>query len=1078
MMGWMVEGANAQLYKVTLDGRVWPGGSTYDRKDCSNNIDIHIEFTDGSQAVLLPTQNLNDGDQWPQSISTYFDAKKTPKQIITRTSRNWYRDWGLFGSCGGNGAFDDIRRYTAISYCENKLNGVAEWWGTQFDLKIYPEISILPPEVNPQEVRIIPSDDPFVLKATKGFPPDTYKWEYQVGMKEEEAEGNKWLPVPKSEGKDELSFTGYELMAPEEFDALYGQKNIFFRIAPCEGFATSITIATPKLSSPHIVSIQTMPTTCSDDMDGSMHIQFDRALRSGETLNLTLADDRHDDAWNNITTFNRGNTLNWAKELAPATYGLGMIGKYNGIPTYTEGKGHSYSPRVTSPDPVMFKVAHKDVSCFAGNDATITVTASGGVGKYVVAFRGEKDSEYKHEAFSNGSNNYIIKGLTSGTYKIRLNDGNGCRMKNKKGKEETKTIEIKQPTKAIKIDNSTSTDPLAFGYTDGSITAIIVGGTPIDGTSYNVTWTNNSSGEVLSSVTNTVNPFTTTLYNIGKGDYKLSVTDANYASTPSGAPTGCIVEEIISLDEPPQLEVAIEEHHFINCKGMSNGELKAVAKGGIEIPRKRYIYEWFRQTESGWELLKSQKEDIATHLRSAVYQVQITDKNGISQKSEPFHLVEPEKLTVVLNSSPSACSGSKTGHITATVAGGTPPYRIEWNTGSASTTTANIIPLESLLAGNYFALVSDSRACRAEAKIAVTTPNPIELKEIKVTEPTCSGGFDGSIHFNTIGGTPPYTYLWTNTTQQDLNANKEGMTYKNTWMNGANTAHVSGLCAGVYTLLLTDAQGCSLEQQYKLRDPEPLKIELGPDRTLCQGQAWEADIRIPDPSATYAWTGPNGFTATTPAATLKDEGTYQVLVTDHKGCQANDTMTIHRSDAVIAAEYTAATHAFVGDPIIFININDSRPENVEWVLPENPSVQVLNKNKKLLELAFTDAGSYDVAIRSTVGDCEKVFKKSITVLNKDEAHNPGSNVAPPFIRTFQIGPNPSNGTFTVDVELERTAPISLRLVHVHTGATIDLKKQTGSNRYTIPYNLQLASGSYVLILETAKENRVFRVIIW
>ena len=511
---------------------------------------------------------------------------------------------------------------------------------------------------------------------------------------------------------------------------------------------------------------------------------------------------------------------------------------------------------------------------------------------------------------------------------------------------------------------------------------------------------------------------------------------------------------------------------------MSNGELKAVAKGGIEIPRKRYIYEWFRQTESGWELLKSQKEDIATHLRSAVYQVQITDKNGISQKSEPFHLVEPEKLTVVLNSSPSACSGSKTGHITATVAGGTPPYRIEWNTGSASTTTANIIPLESLLAGNYFALVSDSRACRAEAKIAVTTPNPIELKEIKVTEPTCSGGFDGSIHFNTIGGTPPYTYLWTNTTQQDLNANKEGMTYKNTWMNGANTAHVSGLCAGVYTLLLTDAQGCSLEQQYKLRDPEPLKIELGPDRTLCHGQAWEADIRIPDPSATYAWTGPNGFTATTPAATLKDEGTYQVLVTDHKGCQANDAMTISRSDVVIEAEYTASTHAFVGDPIIFININDSRPENVEWVLPENSSVQVLNKNKKVLELTFTDAGSYDVAIRSTVGDCEKVFKKSITVLNKDEAHNPGGNVAPPFIRAFQIGPNPSDGTFTVDVELERTAPISLRLVHVHTGATIDLKKQTGSNRYTIPYNLQLASGAYVLVLETAKENRVFRVMIW
>lgn len=1061
MMGWMVEGVYAQRYKATLELKSRANPRFRGTRACIERL---LEFTDGSSMTILPRATLLPDKDVHLSNTVFFDINKIPKFL----EMNAFQP---VGAC--EDGFMLFNGREKVSYCEHKW--VSHHVITQSDiemtLKIYPDISILPPEVNPELGYIISGENPFVLKATKGFPSHTYKWQYKVG------ENGTWLPIPNSDGKDNLSFNGYDLIPRDQFEALCGNKNIFFRIVNCEGFATESITAAPKLSSPNILSVEAIPTTCAGGMNGSLRIQFDRALRPGETLNLSLADDVHSDSWpGTITELGPGNTLTWTENLAPSKYTLKMIGKYNGIPTYTEGNGHEPSVTITSPEPVDFKVTQKDVSCFAGNDATITVTASGGVGKYVVAYKKKEDSEYKQEIFTGGLS-HTIRGLGIGTYNVGLKDGNGCIMKNKKGEEEIKTIEIKQPAAAIAVANRIPTDPRAFGYTDGVITAIIVGGTPIDGTRYHVTWTNNSSGEVLTTVTNTINPFASTLYNVGKGDYKLIVTDANYATTKSGA-EGCIVEETISLKEPPKLEVAIEEHHFINCKGMSNGELKAVATGGIEILRKRYIYEWFRQTESGWELLKSQKEDIATHLRSAVYMVRITDKNEISKESEPFYLAEPEKLTVVLNSSPSACSGSKTGHIRATIAGGTPPYRIEWNTGSASTTTANIITLESLLAGNYFALVSDSRACRSEAKIAVTTPNPIELKDIKVTELTCSGGFDGSIRFNTIGGTPPYTYLWTNTTQQDLNANKEGTMYKNVWMNGVNTSHINGLCAGVYTLLLTDAQGCSLEQQYKLRDPEPLKIELGPDRTLCQGQAWEADIRIPDPSATYAWNGPNGFTATTPAATLKDEGTYQVLVTDHKGCQANDAMTINRSDVVIEAEYTASTHAFVGDPIIFININDSRPENVEWVLPENPSVQVLNKNKKVLELTFTDAGSYDVAIRSTVGDCEKVFKKSITVLNKDEAHNPGSNVAPPFIRTFQIGPNPSNGTFTVDVELERTAPISLRLVHVHTGATIDLKKQTGSNRYSIPYNLQLASGAYVLVLETAKENRVFRVMIW
>lgn len=943
-----------------------------------------------------------------------------------------------------------VERKIPISYCENNL--AAQTNLSRFikvNLKIYPEVSIFPSGAG----HIVASEDKFELSATAGFSTEIYQWQYNVGR--------GWVGIPNTYGKSRIAFTGHELMGAA-FDQLYGKQNVHFRLAPCDGLSTPITTATPKPSAPKIISITPIPNTCFGESDGSIRIQFDRALNRGETLNLSLQGrvEANDRSCDNILALEEGHIFVWPNELASDTYSLGIIGTLNGMTTYTDGNHHVGSVILTSPPPVKFETSHKNVNCFAGNDASIMVTASGGVGNYTVGYKKKQDTDFTYQVF-NDPTKHLIKGLTSGIYHVRLSDGSGCIMKNKKGEEEIKVIEIKQPAAAVCIKDNQGVDPRAYGYTDGWATATIAGGTPIDGASYHVTWTD-SSGTVLMSVSNTVNPFTTQLYGIGKGDYTLTVTDANYASTLSEATTGCIIQETIHLDEPQKLEVAVEKDHFINCKGMSNGRLKAIAKGGIQIPRKRYIYEWFRQEGSEWIMIKLQDDDLAKGLRSAFYKVKITDANGISKESEPFHLVEPEALKVVLHASPAKCSGSNTGNVSATITGGTPPYHIEWNTGAANTTT-----LENILAGNYHILVTDTRACQVEATIAVTTPNPIELRDLVIKEPTCYRSSDGYIRFNTAGGTPPYKYEWSYVISKNANM---------IWDQGSNAPHVNGLHAGTYRLLLTDAEGCTLERTFDSNNPDPVIVDLGPNRTLCTDQVWVADASIPDRRARYQWTGPNGFTSQQASVSLKNEGTYSVVVTDRKGCQGGHAITIYRNDVVIEAEYTVPTHVWVDEPIIFVNVNNVEPENVEWIFPQTPSVKVLNKNKKLVELIFANEGSYDVVIRSTMGACEKIFKKSITVLKKDKLHHPGTTVAP-FIKEFKVGPNPGRGEFMVDVSLERVAPVNLRLVSMHTGETVDLKKQMGSDRYTISYNLQLDIGAYVLILETGKENRLFRVMV-
>ena len=1042
LMGFLVEGAYAQRYKATLETYISYNLDPLDR------LDIYLEFASGERMTIIPSQYSYSNKEL---FNVSYFVNEVPRWLV------------IGRSCDGCVGYPDppngwsgvntarVERRIPISYCENSLVTQTNLHRfTKLNLKIYPEVSIYPSGAG----HTIASEDKFELSATAGFPAAVYQWQYNIG--------NGWVAIPNTYGRNSIVFTGHDLIGAQ-FDGLYGKRSIHFRLKPlCEQYATPITTASLKPSAPHIVSITPISNTCFGEIDGSVRIQFDRALNSGETLNLSLrgtieANDRSRD---NISLLDEANAFVWPKDLAPDTYSLSIIGTLNGMTTYTDGSHHVGSVTLKSPPPVTFGFTHKNVNCFAGNDANIMVTASGGVGNYTVGYKKKEDADFMYQVFHDPTK-HLIKGLTSGIYYVCLYDGNGCAMKSKKGEEEIKVIEIKQPLVAVSIKDNQAVDPRAFGYTDGWATATVVGGTPIDGNRYHVTWTD-SSGTVLTSKSITTNPFTTQLYSIGKGDYILTVTDVNYASALDGAQTGCIIQETIHLDEPPKLEVAVHEDHFINCKGMSNGQLKAIAKGGIQIPRKCYIYEWFRQEGSEWIMIKSRDGDLAKGLHDAVYKIKITDANGISKESEPFHLVEPEALKVALHASPAKCSGSNTGNVSAIITGGSPPYHMEWNTGAANTTT-----LENILAGNYHIWVTDTRACQAEATIAVTTPRPIELRDLVIKEPSCYQSSDGYIRFNTAGGTPPYRYEWSYLISENTHM---------IWDQGSNMPRANGLHAGTYTLLLTDAEGCTLERTFDFNNPDPVMVDLGPNRTLCTDQVWVADASIPDRRARYQWTGPNAFTSQQASVSLKNEGTYSVVVTDSKGCQGSDAITIHRNDVVIEAEYTVPTHVWVDESIIFVNVNNVEPDNVEWIFPQTPSVKVLNKNKKLAELVFANEGSYDVAIRSTTGACEKIFKKSITVLNKDEVHHLGTTTAP-FIKELKVGPNSSGGSFMVDVSLERVAPVNLRLVHVHTGETIDLKKQMGSDRYTISYNLQLDMGAYVLILETGKENRLFRMMV-
>src|SRR5690606_41769581 len=91
-------------------------------------------------------------------------------------------------------------------------------------------------------------------------------------------------------------------------------------------------------------------------------------------------------------------------------------------------------------------------------------------------------------------------------------------------------------------------------------------------------------------------------------------------------------------------------------------------------------------------------------------------------------------------------------------------------------------------AGNYTVTVTDNNGCTSTANATITQPTALTASTTVNSNVSCNGGSDGSATASAVGGTTPYTYLWS---------------------NAATTAAISGVSAGNYTVTVTDNNGCT-----------------------------------------------------------------------------------------------------------------------------------------------------------------------------------------------------------------------------------------------------------------------------
>ena len=170
---------------------------------------------------------------------------------------------------------------------------------------------------------------------------------------------------------------------------------------------------------------------------------------------------------------------------------------------------------------------------------------------------------------------------------------------------------------------------------------------------------------------------------------------------------------------------------------------------------------------------------IFENLEPGTYYVNITEQNSfcISEQLE-FILYEPSQVNSSYINTNVECNGENDGLIEIEINGGTPPYNTilgdQENGETIDEQGGNTIIFSNLVAGNYYYTPTDANGCLTESNeifFTITEPSELDLSEDEIGGVTCLDAANGFIQITISGGTPPYSYEWSNGIQTATNYN-------------------------------------------------------------------------------------------------------------------------------------------------------------------------------------------------------------------------------------------------------------------------------------------------------------------
>ena len=620
------------------------------------------------------------------------------------------------------------------------------------------------------------------------------------------------------------------------------------------------------------------------------------------------------------------------------------------------------------------------ISCYGASDGAITIEVSGGT------------SPYSHQWNPAVSSSNTAQHLITGDYYVTITDANAC----------TTTVSaiVGQPDAALSVSFIPTADVSCYGMNDASGNIEFSGGTM----PYTISWFNN--GQQYSQNNLTVNSFE--IENLFAGPFNVTVTDVrncqaegNYeiiqpsaivaaitnvqhlscfedmtgafmveanggtgnlqyifdnsgtsVSTPGveGLTAGwhyievydensCSYLDSVLITQPPQLVVSIPDTIFLNCFGDSNGAAAVSIEGGSPGYQTSWINADGVVVGNGM---------VIQALNAGLYYVQVIDQNSCFA-NDSMVILQPDLLQLSIGGENPLCHNGSDGQLWVTAVGGTSPYSYSWDITAENNDTIIGLP-----AGYYSVRVIDINNCQTEISYQLINPAAITY-ELQLTHVDCSEHM-GSAAITVYGGTPPYTYNWSNGGANHLAMNLAGGSYQVTvaddnacsittevsiditgeisaninqetqircfgentavlmaisnghaplayqWLPiGAATQSINNIGAGNYSVIITDAWGCEGNGQFTVQEPPQINADFITTHVRCKYES-NGNTRVVtsggSPGYSYFWYH-NGSTAQSVQNLVA--GTYVVQITDINDCVLDASVQIMEPDSVLSA---------------------------------------------------------------------------------------------------------------------------------------------------------------------------------
>lgn len=743
---------------------------------------------------------------------------------------------------------------------------------------------------------------------------------------------------------------------------------------------------------------------------------------------------------------------------------------------------------VSQPERLNVAVTSSFIQCVGNTNGNATASISGGTAPFKVTWTDEFKKPVKVVSIAAGESP-SIEGLSGGLYYVFVEDANGCQYP-RSGTPFT----IQEPAMALDLFYAQLEHASCFGQADGSVTLQASGG-----------WRNVPYKFGLDK---TKLAYNENVYSqLQPGDYTFYVEDGR----------GCMDSVALTIEEPAVLQVKTTSQTPVSCYGGANGSVKLEASGGVP-PYKYSIDNGATWSEDGY----------FDGLKMDDYQVLIVDANGNCPLMKTIHIQQPLPLAITIVGSEGTGCGLTKGSARVNVSGGIFPYTYRW-TDNAGVEIGNSLSKEELASGRYWFSVTDASDCELSKVVTISNPEGPQAEIASIKAVSCSGGNDGSASLRIISSNSMATILWPDgqrgelatglqagehiveiideascitflpvyipepaplsltfeSTEPSCSGNCDATVtlaatggngnYIYTWADGYQGAFRDGLCAGAYTVEVSDHLGCETSLQIYLDDPEPVEPDLGGSVTICEGQEYILDAGYP--GASYSWTSTGGFSANTRKISVSEAGTYTVEVTDVNGCKGTSSFDLHISNDILEADFLVLTEAVVGDTVVLVNISYPEPVSSEWVYPEE--VKALDAYGYHQQLVFPQEGSYLVTLYTELANCEAEMTKQIIVTATNGATSEDVfGYQGEVVEEFKLYPNPNSGKFTVSVILSEAKDIRLKLIDIQGQADLGDYQGLGKDSYEVSYNFNaLQSGVYFLLLEVDGNSQTLKVII-